>query len=233
MEGIKMEGMRHSLVRALIVEDDAAIRQALVMALRDDGYDVCAEENGAAALEAAERFRPEVAIIDVRLPPGPDGFVVARRLREASDLPVVFLTAADDIDARLAGFAIGADDYIVKPFSMAELLARLRAVLRRTGGLRSVVWQVEDLVVDEAARVVERGGEPVELTPTEFELLAVLGCHRGRVLSKLELLSLVWGYDAYDPNLVEVHISALRAKLEARGNRLIHTVRGAGYVLRP
>jgi len=225
--------MEDRLARALIVEDDAAIREAVALALRDDGYDVCAEADGAAALRAAARFRPDVAIVDVRLPPGPDGFVVARSLREASDLPVVFLTAADDLDARLAGFAIGADDYIVKPFSMSELLARLRAVLRRTGRLRAVVWQVGDLVVDEAARVVTRGGGPIELTPTEFELLAVFGRHRGRVLTKVELLSLVWGYDAYDPNLVEVHISALRAKLEARGERLIHTVRGAGYVLRP
>ncbi|MGH9038146.1 MAG: response regulator transcription factor [Acidimicrobiia bacterium] len=225
--------MQDRLARALIVEDDTSIREAVAMALRDEGYDVCAEATGSAALQAAERFRPDVAIVDVRLPPGPDGFVVARSLREASDLPVVFLTAADDLDARLAGFAIGADDYIVKPFSMAELLARLRAVLRRTGRLRSVVWQVGDLIVDEGARVVERGGAPVELTPTEFQLLATLGRHRGRVLSKVELLSRVWGYEAYDPNLVEVHVSSLRVKLEAGGRRLIHTVRGAGYVLRP
>ena len=226
-------GMQTRLARALIVEDDAAIREAVALALRDEGYEVRAEADGSAALESAERFRPDVAIIDIRLPPGPDGFDVARSLREGRDVPVMFLTAADALDDRLTGFAVGADDYIVKPFSMAEFLARLRAVLRRTGRLRSAVWQVGDLLVDEASRVVERGGEPVELTPTEFELLAVLGRHRGRVLSKVELLSLVWGYDSYDPNVVEVHVSALRAKLEAHGSRLIHTVRGAGYVLRP
>ena len=225
--------MQTSLPRALVVEDDPAIREAVSMALRDDGYEVRAEADGEAALRSAEGFRPDVAIVDVRLPPGPDGIGVARALREASDLPVLFLTAADGLEDRLAGFAVGADDYIVKPFSMAELLARLRAVLRRAGRLQSAVWQVGDLVVDEAARVVQSAGEPVELTPTEFELLVALGRQRGRVVSKVQLLSLVWGYDAYDPNVVEVHISALRGKLEARGGRLIHTVRGAGYVLRP
>lgn len=227
-----MDPIESRLARALVVEDDDAIRQAVALALRGDGYEVCAEADGAAALDAAERFRPDVAIVDVGLPPGPDGFAVARRLREGSDLAVLFLTAADEVEDRLAGFAAGADDYVVKPFSMAELLARLQAVLRRTGRLRSSVWQVEDLLVDEAARVVQRGGAPLDLTPTEFELLAVLGRHRGEVLSKTSLLSLVWGYDAYDPNVVEVHISSLRGKLEAHGDRLVHTVRGAGYVLR-
>jgi two-component system OmpR family response regulator len=225
--------MRRSPARILVVEDDSAIREALVVALGDEGHDVRPTENGISAFRAAEEFRPDLAIVDIRLPGGPDGLTVARRLREAVDLPVLFLTAADGLEDRLAGFAAGADDYMVKPFSMSELLMRVRAILRRSGRLRSQVWEVADLLVDEAARVVTRSGAAINLTPTEFELLSTLGRHRGQVLSKAQLLSLVWGYEAYDPNVVEAHISALRRKLEDHGPRLIHTVRGAGYGLRP
>lgn len=227
-----MEVVSANLVRALVVEDDAAIRDAVAIALRDEGYRVCAVATTPAALIEAESFRPDVAIVDIRLPEGPDGVALARRLRQAADLPVVFLTAADSLEDRLAGFAAGGDDYIVKPFSMPELLARVRAVLRRAGRLHSAVWEVADLVVDEAARVVQRAGAEIMLTPTEFELLSTLIRHRGKVLSKTHLLSLLWGYEAYDPNVVEAHVSALRSKLETHGPRLIHTVRGAGYVLR-
>jgi two-component system, OmpR family, response regulator len=222
-----------SPVRILVVEDDSAIREALVVALGDEGYEVGPAEDGVSALRGAEEFRPDLAIVDIRLPRGPDGLAVARRIREAVDLPVLFLTAADGLEDRLAGFAAGADDYIVKPFSMSELLMRVRAILRRSGRVRSQVWQVGDLLVDEAARVVTRNGAVIDLTHTEFELLSTLGRHRGQVLSKAQLLSQVWGYDAYDPNVVEAHISALRRKLEEHGPRLIHTVRGAGYGLRP
>jgi two-component system OmpR family response regulator len=228
-----MLDVRRSPVRILVVEDDSAIREALVVALGDEGYEVQPAEDGVSALRGAEEFRPDLAIVDIRLPRGPDGLAVARRIRHTVDLPVLFLTAADALEDRLAGFAAGADDYIVKPFSMSEFLMRVRAVLRRSGRLRSQVWQVGDLLVDEAARVVTRSGEPIDITPTEFELLSTLGRHRGQVLSKAQLLSLVWGYDAYDPNVVEAHISALRRKLEEHGPRLIHTVRGAGYGLRP
>jgi two-component system OmpR family response regulator len=220
-------------IRVLVVEDDAAIREALVVALGDEGYEVRPAEDGSSALRGAEEFRPDLAIVDIRLPTGPDGLAVARRIREANDLPVLFLTAADGLEDRLAGFAAGADDYIVKPFSMPELLMRIRAILRRTGRLRSGAWQVGDLLVDEAARVVTRNGEVIDLTPTEFEILSTLGRHRGQVLTKVQLLSLVWGYEAYDPNVVEAHVSSLRRKLEVHGPRLIHTVRGAGYGLRP
>ena len=216
-----------------MVEDDSAIREALVVAMADEGYEVRPAEDGVSALRGAEEFRPDLAIVDIRLPGGPDGLAVARRIREAADLPVLFLTAADGLEDRLAGFAAGADDYIVKPFSMSELLMRVRAVLRRSGRLRSQVWQVGDLFVDEAARVVTRSGATIDLTHTEFELLSTLGRHRGQVLSKTQLLSQIWGYEAYDPNVVEAHISALRRKLEEHGPRLIHTVRGAGYGLRP
>ena len=219
-------------IRILVVEDDASIREAVAVALRDEGCQVRAVDDGSSALRAADDFRPDLAIVDVRLPSGPDGLAVARGIREAHDLPVVFLTAADGLEDRLAGFAAGADDYVVKPFSVPELLMRLRAILRRTGRLRSAVWQIDDLVVDEGGRVVTRGGVMIELTPTEFELLSTLGRHRGRVLSKPQLLSLVWRYEAYDPNVVEAHVSALRRKLNAHGDELIHTVRSAGYVLR-
>ena len=202
------------------------------MALGDEGYEVRPAEDGVSALHGAEEFRPDLAVVDIRLPRGPDGLAVARQIREASDLPVLFLTAADALEDRLAGFAAGADDYIVKPFSMAEVLMRVRAILRRSGRLRSQVWQVGNLLVDEAARVVTRNGATIDLTPTEFELLSTLGRHRGQVLSKTQLLAQVWGYEAYDPNVVEAHISALRRKLEEHGPRLIHTVRGAGYGLR-
>jgi DNA-binding response OmpR family regulator len=141
----------------------------------------------------------------------------------------VFVTARDAVADRLAGFAAGADDYVVKPFVLAELVARLRAVLRRTGRLVSPTVEVGPLVLDEDAGRVLVGGEPVPLTATELRLLAYLVRNRGRVLSKTQILTQVWGYDEYDPNLVEAHVSALRRKLEARGPRLVHTVRGIGY----
>ena len=175
---------------------------------------------------------PDLAVLDVMLP-GDDGFALAQRLRAARDVAIVFLTARDGLDDRLAGFALGADDYLVKPFALEELLARVRAVLRRTGRLAGPL-EAGDLLVDEAAAVATRAGRPLGLTPTELRLLAFLMRHRGQVLSKYQLLSQVWGYDDYDPNLVEVHTSALRRKLEDGGAaRLIHTVHGIGYRLGP
>jgi len=218
--------------RVLVVEDDAVIRSALEVALRGEGYELRAEPDGVRLEQVAREFRPDLAVLDVRLPVGPDGYTMARLLRRASGLPILFLTAADSVDDRLAGFQAGADDYLVKPFSMAELLARVQALLRRSGRLASASWHVGDLVVDDAARMVVRAGMPLELTRTEYDLLAVLVQQVGKVLSKTQLLTQVWGFDAYDTNLVEVHMSALRRKLEAAGPRLVHTVRGAGYVLR-
>ena len=224
--------MLRAAPRILVVEDDPPIRTALEAALRAEGYEVRAEPDGTAVAQAAAEFRPDLAVLDVRLPQGPDGYAIARQLRGGSTLPVMFLTAADAVEDRLAGFQAGGDDYLVKPFSMAELLARVQALLRRSGSLASSSWQVGDLVVDDAAKSVVRDNQHIELTKTEYDLLAALMQHTGKVLSKTQLLTQVWGFDAYDANLVEVHMSALRRKLEAVGPRLIHTVRGAGYVLR-
>jgi len=214
------------------VEDDTPIRSALDVALRGEGYEVRAEADGTQLLQVAEQFLPDLAVLDVRLPVGPDGYAMAGILRRGSGLPVLFLTAADSVEDRLAGFQAGADDYLVKPFSMAELLAWVQALLRRSGRLSSSTWQIGDLIVDDGARTVVSGGVPLDLTKTEYDLLAMLAQHVGKVLSKTQLLTQVWGFDAYDSNLVEVHMSALRKKLELAGPRVIHTLRGAGYVLR-
>jgi two-component system OmpR family response regulator len=170
-------------------------------------------------------------ILDITLP-GPDGLALARALRARSDLPILFLTARDGLDDRLAGFAAGADDYLVKPFALAELLARMQALLRRSGRRLSATIEVGDLVLDESASAAWRAGRPLGLTPTEFRLLAYLLARRGRTVSKAELLTQVWGYGSYDPNLVEVRISSLRRKLEAHGTRILHTVHGHGYTVR-
>lgn len=218
--------------RVLVVEDDDPIRDALAATLRGEGYEVEALPDGREVRRAAAVFGPDLAILDVHLPVGPNGHQIAHLLRCDTDIPLLFLTAADGVDERVAGFAAGADDYLVKPFAMEELLARIRALLRRTNRLISAVQQVGDLILDEAARRVSRGGVAIELTRREHDILTVLVRHRGRVLSKEQLLANVWGFEAYDPNLVEVHVSSLRRKLEAHGPRLVHTVRGTGYVLR-
>ncbi|MCU1486126.1 MAG: winged helix family two component transcriptional regulator [Actinomycetia bacterium] len=219
--------------RVLVVEDDAALRRALVATLDASGFEVLGLADGLALAEEVDRFRPDLAVLDVGFSVGPDGFAQAQDLRSQHGVPVIFVTAADALEDRLRGFEVGGDDYLVKPFAMAELLARARVVLRRTGRLTSPTIEVRDLLLDEANRVVRRGGQVVELTKTEFEVLCALAREPGRVLSKVQLLALVWGFDEFAPNLVEVHVSSLRRKLEAHGPRLIHTERGEGYVLRP
>lgn len=217
----------------LVVEDDDAVREAVAAALRGAGYQVRDERDGLGLDGVVRSFRPDLAVLDVRLPAGPSGLSIARRLRSDADIPTLFLTAADSVEDRLAGFEAGGDDYLAKPFAVAELLARVKALLRRSGALSSASWQVGDLVVDEESRAAVRGDRHLELTRREFDLLVALGAKPGRVLTKIQLLSTVWGFEEYDPNLVEVHISSLRRKLEAEGEpRLIQTVRGIGYVLR-
>jgi two-component system OmpR family response regulator len=218
--------------RVLIIEDDGTLRSALTQALEMVGYEVRALEDGTEVAQAVESFRPDLVGIDVYLPHGPDGFEVAKQVRSLSSVPMVFLTAADGVRDRLRGFDLGADDYVVKPFSMAELLARVRALLRRAGRLTSATWEVRDLLVDEQNRVVIRADQAVDLTPTEFDLLCLLGRTPGRVYSKAQLLSEIWGVGVTDPNLVEVCMSSLRRKLDAHGPRLIFTQRGRGYFLR-
>ena len=218
--------------RVLVVEDDDSVRAAMVAALTEEGFEVRTEVDGTNASAAIEVFRPDLVLLDVHLPGGPSGLVVAQRVRAAHDMPFIFVTSAGSERERMAGFAIGADDYLVKPFSMGELVARSRAVLRRANRLSRSVWRVGTLVVDEEAHTVSINDHFVELTAVEFSLLARLCRSPGRVISKVQLLTDVWGFDHYALNLVEVHISALRKKLEAHGTRVIHTVRSVGYVLR-
>ena len=204
------------------------MREAVAQALETEGLAV---SSYADYVEAAELLggAPDLAVLDVLLPSG-DGFELARALRNRRDVPVIFLTARDALEDRLAGLELGADDYLVKPFALEELLARVRAVLRRTGRV-SAPLVAGEILVDEETGIASRAGRELALTGTELRLLAYIVRHRGRVLSKHQLLTQVWGYDAYDPNVVEVHISALRRKLETQGPRVIETVRGLGYRL--
>jgi two-component system, OmpR family, response regulator len=216
--------------RVLVVEDAEAIRVAVQAGLASAGYAVLSKPDGQALERDLAVFRPDVVVLDVMLP-GRDGFALLEAIRRSSAAGVVMLTARDGVADRLRGLTQGADDYVVKPFVLAELVARVGAVLRRLGRCPSTV-QVGDAVIDPEAGVVLRGEQRIELTATEFKLLCYLAEQRGRVVSKTQILTSVWGYDDYDPNLVEVYVSALRRKLEARGPRLVHTVRGLGYVLR-
>lgn len=217
----------------LLVEDDSAVREAVEIAFRGEGFDVRAEPDGSDIEQVVDAFQPDVAILDVRLPSGPDGYTMVRQLRQRDDLPVVLLTSADSLDDRLTGFRAGADDYLSKPFSMAELLVRVQALLRRSGRTVESTYRVGDIVVVDSTRTVTRNGVEIILTRTEYELLSVLCRYSGQVLSKQQLLKQVWGgFDSYGDNVVEVHMSALRRKLEAQGSRLIQTVRSVGYVLR-
>ena len=225
--------MRDAPPRVLLVEDETAIRDAVATALAQAGYVPRAEADGTRLRAVADSFRPDLAILDIMLPAGPDGLALARMLRDRADLPILFLTARDGLDDRLAGFTAGADDYLVKPFALTELLARVHALLRRSGRLMSVTVQAGGLVVDEAANAAWRDGRALDLTATELRLLSYLLARRGRTVSKAELLTQVWGYGSYDPNLVEVRVGSLRRKLEAAGPRILHTVHGYGYTLRP
>jgi len=219
--------------RLLLVEDDTSVREGLCSALTAQDYEVIALRDGHGFGAAVDEHHPDLAILDIALGPGPDGFELARQLRAGGTTPFLFLTAADSVDDRVAGFDIGADDYLVKPFSVRELVVRIRAVLRRTGRLPQPVLQIADLTVDTTRGQASRAGFVLALTPTELSVLSTLAREPGRVWSKAELLHEIWQYDAYDAHLVEVHVSSLRRKLEAHGSRLIHTERAGAYSLRP
>ena len=222
--------------RLLVVDDEPNIRELLSTSLRYAGFEVTAAANGREALDAAEEFQPDLAVLDVMLP-DMDGFTVTRRLRAAGrHFPVVFLTARDGTDDKITGLTVGGDDYVTKPFSLDEVVARIRAVLRRTASLDddAAVLRVGDLELDDDAHEVRRGGDVVELSPTEFKLLRYLMMNPNRVLSKAQILDHVWEYDFNgDASIVESYISYLRRKIDVGGReKMIHTKRGVGYMLR-
>ncbi len=219
--------------RVLVVEDDEEIAQVLQRSLRMEGYDVRIAADGEAALDAASTFNPDLVVLDLGLPKI-DGVEVARKLRENDDVPILMLTARDALDSRVEGLDAGADDYLVKPFERQELLARLRALLRRRPPRGAASLVCGDLSLNPDTHEVARGERAVDLTQREFELLEYLLRNERIVVPRQRLLEEVWGYDPFaTTNTIEVFVSNLRRKLEAGGEpRLLHTIRGAGYVLR-
>jgi two-component system OmpR family response regulator len=223
--------------RLLVVEDEPNIRELLATSLRYAGFDVATAANGAEALKVAGDHQPDLCVLDVMLP-DMDGFTVTRRLREQGrQLPIVFVTARDSVDDKIKGLTVGGDDYVTKPFSLEEVVARIRAVLRRTRGDADEdrhVLTFEDLELDEDSHEVRRAGRVIETSPTEFKLLRYLMLNPNRVLSKAQILDHVWDYDFRgEAGIVESYISYLRRKIDAEGlPALIHTKRGVGYVLR-
>jgi DNA-binding response OmpR family regulator len=227
-------------LKALVVEDDTGIADFVRLGLRYEGFEVHVVADGLAALRTAERLRPDVVVLDWMLP-GLDGLAVCRRLRSFGDPAVVMLTAKDDLLDRVAGLEAGADDYVVKPFHFEELLARIRAVLRRRASRSGRIYRFLDLELNPDTREVSRAGQSISLTPREFDLLRLLMEQPRRVYPKSTILERVWGYDyAGDDNIVEVYVGYLRDKLGDRGTGpsargaggLIRTVRGVGYALR-
>jgi two-component system OmpR family response regulator len=224
-------------LRVLVVDDEPNIAELLRMALRYEGWDVEVALTGTQAVNTARKQVPDAVVLDMMLPDF-DGMEVLRRLRaEQDDVPVLFLTARDAVEDRVAGLTAGGDDYVTKPFSLEEVVARLRALMRRAGAQQSAehsILTVGDLVLDEDSHEVSRGGVPMALTATEFELLRYLMRNPRRVLSKAQILDRVWNYDfGGQANVVELYISYLRKKIDAGREPMIHTMRGAGYVLKP
>jgi two-component system OmpR family response regulator len=220
--------------RLLVVDDEETILELLSGSLRFAGFEVMTAASGAEALRAAAASRPDLVLLDVMMPGG-DGFEVLRRMRSSGpDLPVIFLTARDGVAERVHGLALGGDDYVTKPFSLDEVLERIRAVLRRTGRAAPATrLRVAGLELDEDSHEVRRDGALVSLTPTEFRLLRFLMCNAGRVVSKGQILDHVWDHNpAGEGSVVEPCVSYLRRKIDTTEPRLIHTIRGVGYVLR-
>jgi two-component system, OmpR family, response regulator len=224
-------------INVLVVDDEAVLAEMVSMALRYEGWNIATASDGSAAIAAARAQRPDVVVLDVMLP-DMSGLDVLHKLREEHpQLPVLLLTAKDAVEDRIAGLTAGGDDYVTKPFSIEEVVLRLRALLRRTGvttvdsGAQLVVG---DLVLDEDSHEVARAGEPISLTSTEFELLRFMMRNSKRVLSKAQILDRVWSYDfGGRSNIVELYISYLRKKIDSGREPMIHTLRGAGYVLKP
>jgi two-component system OmpR family response regulator len=226
-----------SALRVLVVDDEVNIAELLQMALRYEGWEIETAFTGRTAVAAAKDFAPDAIVLDMMLPDF-DGMEVLRKVRAHSpEVPVLFLTARDAVEDRVAGLTAGGDDYVTKPFSLEEVVARLRGLMRRSGATEArpeAVITVGDLSLDEESRDVERAGEPIELTATEFELLRFLMRNPKRVLSKAQILDRVWDYDfGGQANVVEIYISYLRKKVDAGREPMIHTKRGAGYVLKP
>ena len=227
-----------SPIRAVVVDDEDSLTDLLSIAMRYEGWDVRLASDGQRAISTIRDFRPDVVVLDIMLP-GIDGLTVLSRLRaDGIQTPILFLTAKDSMDDRVAGLTVGGDDYVTKPFSLEELVARLRGLIRRSSHTLSSaehpIIEVGDLVLDEESYEVRRGGALVELTATEFELLRFLMRNPRRVLSKAQILDRVWSYDfGGRSSVVEIYISYLRKKIDSLGPAMIHTVRGFGYVLKP
>ncbi|MEU0837878.1 MULTISPECIES: response regulator transcription factor [Streptomyces] len=226
-----------SPVRVLVVDDESALADLLSMALRYEGWEVRTAGDGAEAIRTTRELRPDAVVLDVMLP-DMDGLTVLGRLRrELPEVPVLFLTARDAVEDRIAGLTAGGDDYVTKPFSLEEVVARLRGLLRRSGAAAArseSVLAVGDLVLDEDSHEVSRAGQEIHLTATEFELLRYLMRNPRRVLSKAQILDRVWSYDfGGQANVVELYISYLRRKIDAGRSPMIHTRRGAGYLIKP
>ncbi len=224
-------------IRILTVDNEPSLIELLSMAMRYEGWDVHTAASGSEAVKVAREVRPDALVLDMMLPDF-DGLEVMRRIRtEQPDVPVIFLTAKDGVSDRINGLTAGGDDYVTKPFSLEEVIARLRGLLRRSGATTvrpDTQIVVGDLILDEDSHEVTRAGEPIHLTATEFELLRFLMRNPKRVLSKAQILDRVWNYDfGGQANVVELYISYLRKKIDANREPMIHTMRGAGYVLRP
>jgi two-component system, OmpR family, response regulator len=221
--------------RILVVDDEPSILDVLSMALRFQDFEVETAASGEQALAAAAAFKPELMVLDIMLP-DMEGFEVARRLgARRAEIPIIFLTARDATEDKIRGLTIGADDYVTKPFSLEELIARIRTVLRRTGQAapNSNRLEFEDVELDDDTREVARAGRPIDLTTTEYRLLRYLMLNPRRVLTREQILNQVWNYDfGGDARVLETYVSYLRKKLDAHGPPLIHTVRGVGYALR-
>ncbi|MGV9675728.1 response regulator transcription factor [Nocardia sp. NPDC003482] len=237
-----MSGMNATApgARVLVVDDEQLILKLLATTLKFQGFEVETAATGAEGLDKARGFRPDALIVDVMMP-GMDGFGLLRRLRaDGIDTPVLFLTARDDVEDRVTGLTLGADDYVTKPFALEEVVARVRVILRRTGTAaagapqRPTRLSVGDVELDDDSHQVFKAGVPVSLSPTEFTLLRYFMLNAGRVLSKAKILDHVWQYDfGGDGGVVESYVSYLRRKVDTTEPKMLHTLRGVGYVLRP